>query len=197
MDWHRFDGSTLPATPWKNGGGVTHEVARHPANAGLDLFDWRVSIARIASDGPFSAFAGVDRVITLLDGGGVHLTSDVGGIDHRLDCALQPFAFPGDVSIQARLLAGESNDFNVMTRRAACRAHVEVLRSAHPLSAPQGLLFSAGGQWRVQVAGHAPELLEPQHGLWWYQALTWQLRPATPDAALLAVSIHPAAPLTP
>jgi environmental stress-induced protein Ves len=25
MPWHRFERATLPATPWKNGGGVTRE----------------------------------------------------------------------------------------------------------------------------------------------------------------------------
>ncbi len=66
MPWHRFDRATLPATPWKNGGGVTREIVCQPPGAGLAAFDWRVSIATIASDGPFSLFAGIDRVITLL-----------------------------------------------------------------------------------------------------------------------------------
>jgi environmental stress-induced protein Ves len=47
--------------PWKNGGGQTTDVAVFPDGAGLDDFDWRVSIARVDGDGPFSIFPGVDR----------------------------------------------------------------------------------------------------------------------------------------
>ena len=31
--------------PWKSGGGETIEIAVDPAGAGLDDFDWRVSLA--------------------------------------------------------------------------------------------------------------------------------------------------------
>ncbi|WP_344323995.1 HutD family protein, partial [Kitasatospora putterlickiae] len=44
-----------PATAWRNGGGVTREVAGHPVGSGLDDFRWRVSLADVASAGPFSA----------------------------------------------------------------------------------------------------------------------------------------------
>jgi hypothetical protein len=54
MTRHRFDLQDLPATPWKNGGGLTREVLWQPAGASLDDFDWRVSVAQIDSDGPFS-----------------------------------------------------------------------------------------------------------------------------------------------
>ena len=89
----RFHRSALPAQPWKNGGGVTREVLCLPEGSGFERFDWRVSIAHIASSGPFSSFPGVDRVITLLEGAGVHLRSADGAIDHRLDTPLAPFAF--------------------------------------------------------------------------------------------------------
>ena len=81
MPIHRFTREALTATPWKNGGGVTREIVCQPPGAGMDAFDWRVSIAHIASDGPFSAFAGVDRIITLLEGAGVRLHSTDGASD--------------------------------------------------------------------------------------------------------------------
>ena len=98
--------------PWKNGGGVTREIVCLPPGAGMNDFDWRVSIAHIASDGPFSAFPGIDRVITLLSGGGVHLLGDDGQVDHPLDTPLAPFAFAGEAAIHAHLLAGDCHDFN-------------------------------------------------------------------------------------
>ncbi len=201
MPWHRFDRATLPAMPWKNGGGVTREIACWPRGAGLDTFDWRVSIATIASDGPFSAFPGMDRVITLLEGGGAHLASDDGAIDHHLDTPWTPFAFAGEARIHARLLAGECADLNVMTRRAACRTEVQVLRQSSQACAPDGLLLAVQGVWNVQAEGHEIQALPVQMGLWWHgdaqgEAITWHLHPRTPDAVLLAVTIHPT-PATP
>lgn len=193
MPWHRFDRATLPATPWKNGGGVTREIVCQPPGAGLDAFDWRVSIATIASDGPFSLFAGIDRVITLLEGGGVHLSGDEDSIDHRLDTPLQPYAFAGEARIHARLLAGDCDDFNVMTRRATCRASVTVLHEASTLRAPQGLLLAVKSHWQVQAEDQTAETLSAQQGLWWDHPGAWHLKPQSAEAALLAVTIHPQA----
>ena len=47
-------GADLVAAPWKNGGGVTREVAAFPSHARLNYFVWRVSIADVAQAGPFS-----------------------------------------------------------------------------------------------------------------------------------------------
>ncbi|WP_344566156.1 HutD/Ves family protein [Streptomyces axinellae] len=56
-----------PRMPWKNGSGSTREVAAQPVGSRLADFDWRVSVADVGGDGPFSPFPGVDRVITLID----------------------------------------------------------------------------------------------------------------------------------
>src|SRR5436853_5944959 len=55
-------------TTWKNGGGRTTEIAAYPPDAGLEHFAWRASIADIERSGPFSAFAGIDRTLVLLQG---------------------------------------------------------------------------------------------------------------------------------
>jgi len=195
MPLHRFDRDQLPATPWKNGGGVTREIACWPPGAGLGDFEARVSIASIAADGPFSAFAGVDRQILLLDGGGVQLSSPDGAALHRLDQPLAPFAFAGEAAVEARLLAGPSSDFNLMTRRGALRAELRVHRAATELPAcPQGLLFAAQGAWRLQAldAGSTPQTLQPGQGLWWHGGgPRWQLAPLTADAAMIVVQLWP------
>jgi environmental stress-induced protein Ves len=180
----------LPAMPWKNGGGVTREIACLPPGAGMNDFDWRVSIAHIASDGPFSAFLGVDRIITLLSGGGVHLHSEGGEVNHRLNTPLAPFAFPGEAPIHASLLAGDCHDFNVMTRRSACTAFLQVLRSACDWPAvSQGLLMAVQGSW--QLEGVHAQTLMPQQGLWWSEACpAWRLQPQGDGAALLALTLH-------
>lgn len=184
-----FDIATLPATPWKNGGGSTREVACWPPGAGFDRFDWRVSIASIASSGPFSVFAGVDRVITLLDGDGVQLQGE--SINHRLATPLAPFAFSGDAAIACTLLGGASSDFNVMTRCGRLRAELRVLQSAAELSAaPHGLLLAWRGDWHA-----SGERLAAGQGLWWADAATpWTLTTTDADAALLAVQWHQETP---
>ncbi len=120
-----------PATAWRNGGGVTREVAGYPAGSGLDDFAWRVSLADVGSAGPFSAFPGVDRVITLVEGPGMALTVD--GVEHVVDAPLCPFAFPGDAATDCRLLGGPLVDFNVMTRRGRATAELTLATESRPL----------------------------------------------------------------
>ena len=188
---HRFALADLSATPWKNGGGSTREIVCWPPGAGMDSFDWRVSVATIARSGPFSVFAGVDRVIVLLDGDGVHLQS-ASGIDHHLDQALQPFAFSGDEALDCTLLGGASLDFNVMTRRSALHAEVTVLRAETRLpTAPRGLLLAAHGGWQINADGIAQDL-GPGQGLWWDgEPHGCAVRQLGADAALLWVRLEP------
>lgn len=98
-------------TAWKNGGGETATVAVFPEKAGLSDFDWRVSIARVDGDGPFSAFPGIDRTLTLLSGGSMALNG------HVLTPDSAPFAFDGGKAVQASVTGGPVHDLNVMTRR--------------------------------------------------------------------------------
>jgi environmental stress-induced protein Ves len=196
MALHRFDRATLPAAPWKNGGGLTHEIVCQPPGAGLDNFEWRVSIALIASDGPFSAFGGVDRVITLLDGAGVRLRSADGQVDHVLNAALQPFAFAGEAAVVAERIDGDCADFNLMTRRATCRGDVRVLCASGAVPpAAHGLLLALRGRWQARAGDGPGHTLLPQQGLWWKASATgWQLETLDDDAALLVASVHPRAP---
>jgi len=60
----------LSPVPWKNGAGSTTEIAVFPQDAGFTDFDWRVSLATIGADGPFSVFPGVDRTLALVEGHG-------------------------------------------------------------------------------------------------------------------------------
>lgn len=196
MPLHYFDCAELPTMPWKNGGGVTREIVCVPAGADLEHFDWRVSIARIASDGPFSCFPGVDRVITLLEGAGVRLFSTDECLDHRLDQELMPWAFPGEASLQCSLLGADCEDFNVMTRRSRCRAHVQVFRSSQNLPrANGGVLLACSGEVMLEERSGRRHLLGNEQGVWWHdEPLEWQLQIESDAAVLLVVSIHPVNP---
>ena len=101
--------------PWKNGGGVTTEIAVAPPGASVGNFDWRISMATVAADGPFSRFDGIDRTLTVLSGEGLELTVE-DETPVRLTPAGKPHPFPGDVAASAKLIAGPVTDFNVMTR---------------------------------------------------------------------------------
>jgi len=164
---HRFSLHTLPAQPWKNGGGITREIAMIPNGASLTDFTWRVSVAEIAQAGPFSAFPGIDRQILLLAGAGVRLQAAADGmetIDHRLDEPLVPFAFAGEAAIEATLLDGPSQDLNVMTRRGVVRSEVQVARKGLQVAACEGLvLLAVQGRW--ESAGPEPLRLEAGEGV--------------------------------
>lgn len=110
--------------PWKNGGGETVEIAVFPPTASVDDFDWRISMATVASDGPFSIFPNIDRTLSILDGAGLSLKME-GGQDVALNGASLPFAFAADIAVAATLADGPVTDLNVMTRRGRYRHSVE------------------------------------------------------------------------
>lgn len=103
--------------PWKNGGGSTIEIAVSPPGATLDDFDWRISMAHVATPGPFSCFPGVERTIAVLNSAGMRLSiADAAPV--VLDRTSQPHSFAGDVSASATLIDGPVDDLNIMSRRA-------------------------------------------------------------------------------
>jgi environmental stress-induced protein Ves len=109
--------------PWRNGGGLTAQVACSPDGSGTADFDWRVSFAEVERTGEFSSFPGVDRVIVLVEGPAMTLTVD--GLPHVLQPHL-PFAFDGESAVRCEVW-GPTFDLNVMTRRGRADASVEVL----------------------------------------------------------------------
>jgi environmental stress-induced protein Ves len=140
--------------PWKNGGGVTTEIAVFPEGAGLDEFGWRISMAQVASDGPFSSFPGVDRTLAILEGEGIALDIE-GRPPVTLTRSSQPLAFPADRPTSARLVAGPVVDFNVMTRRGRFEHCVERLApgSIVERDAQNIAIFAAVGTATVSLQG--------------------------------------------
>lgn len=107
--------SDLVRVLWKNGGGTTAEVAAFPEGSTFETFGWRISMADVAGDGPFSQFQGIDRTLILVEGSGIVL--EVEGVPYRLDPQVPKLSFAGDDRTVGRLLAGPIRDLNVMTRR--------------------------------------------------------------------------------
>ena len=91
--------SQFKASPWKNGGGITHEAMRSPPTG--DPFRWRVSVAHIDASGPFSDFAGYARTMVLLRGAGIGLKLSDG--THRTMRAAGDLAqFDGALAVAVR-----------------------------------------------------------------------------------------------
>lgn len=121
-------------TPWKNGGGITHEIAQEP---GPKDWLWRISIAEVASDGPFSRFEGLSRVLTVIEGDGIDLHHADGLLQAR---PLHPVAFSGDTPIDGRLTCGPIRDLNVIFDPARIAARVSAVEGPVLLDAGDDLL---------------------------------------------------------
>ncbi len=118
---------------WRNGGGWTRQIAAgslatpiFDADAAAQDWDWRLSIAEVEADGPFSTFAGIERTLVLLSGAGMDLLSPDGCV-MDLASPLSRADFPGEQVIEGRLRDGATTDFNLMWRRDALRASLQVL----------------------------------------------------------------------
>lgn len=142
------------AMPWKNGGGTTVEIVAWPQGAGMDEFDWRLSMATVSADGPFSLFPGIDRTLAVLDGEGIALAID-GDAAIALTPESQPLPFPADRAATARLIGGPVLDLNIMTRRGRFRHAMTRLKlGVEPATVDEEgavLLFCAAGEIIVET----------------------------------------------
>jgi uncharacterized protein len=176
------------ATPWKNGGGLTREVGRGPDDEGVDGagFDWRISLADVDADGPFSSYDGVDRVIVLIDGASMRLTVD--GVVHDLR-PLEPFSFDGAARTQCELPDGPTRDLNVMTAQGRVTAAVEILRLGPDVGVDVApgeplVLLAVDGQATASSYGVVEAVLGPLDALRWAAATPISVRGSGAVAAI-------------
>jgi uncharacterized protein len=134
-------------TRWKNGFGWTREITRYPAqNEAADNWLWRLSIAEVEKNGPFSTFEHIDRELVLLSGEGMRLVfSDGESVD--LNPPHDKHRFSGERELYAELHSGPTHDFNVMWRRDAY--DVQVLR--RPLVGPMVFFNEKNVTWAVYM----------------------------------------------
>ncbi len=165
MSWQLVSLADVPATPWRNGGGVTRELVAWPD---AQNWAWRMSVAEVAGDGPFSRFDGVDRWFAVLGGAGVRLT-----VDGRTDTLTRdsvPFAFDGGAAVDCRLVAGPTQDFNLMTRSgsgtsAATMRRIDGVLARHVHAGRTVALYSGESEARADIDGMRLDL--PPHCLAW------------------------------
>lgn len=145
---------------WKNGVGWTREIVRVPDR---EDWDWRLSIAEIEQDAPFSLFPGIDRELVLLRGNGLRLSFEDGDV-----WELQPphdrLRFEGERKLTGELLDGPTHDFNLMWRRD--RMAAELLH--RPLVGPMLFFTEPGTTWAIHLlAGQARfDVASDLPGLW-------------------------------
>jgi uncharacterized protein len=112
--------------PWRNGLGTTLEIARAPQGPGE--FDWRLSLASLSTDGPFSAYPGFTRLVALVAGRGFALT-----VDGRERAVLETIgahaSFPGGAVTHCRVLGGPCSDLSLMVR---CPGTIIAVRGPAP-----------------------------------------------------------------
>jgi environmental stress-induced protein Ves len=129
---------------WKNGLGWTREILRHPQDA--EAWDWRLSIAEVDKDGPFSAFPGCDRELVLLSGEGMRLLFD-DGETAVLNPPHDRHRFAGERALRAELLNGPTHDFNAIWRRDAVQTQV----LHRPLVGPMVFFAESGVRWLIYL----------------------------------------------
>lgn len=133
---------------WKNGTGWTREIARMPDH---EDWDWRLSIAEIEQDGPFSLFPDIDRELVLIRGNGLRLRFGDGEV-RELQPPHERMRFAGERVVAGELLEGPTHDFNLMWRRDAIAA--ELLH--RPLVGPMLFFTEPGTSWAIHLlAGQA------------------------------------------
>lgn len=190
MSWRTIHLADIPATPWRNGGGMTRELAAWPTEG---AWRWRMSVAEVTASGPFSRFDGITRWFAVLKGAGVALTvrtpsdsDDAGAGEHRLTATDPPLCFDGAATTHCALLGGPTQDFNLMVhddclpaRMVRVQGDLSVLASASKTIAVYAMdsgasvrfnaedLFVPAGTlvWRT-LAKSATVHIHGSHALW-------------------------------
>jgi environmental stress-induced protein Ves len=162
MAWRVFALDALPDEPWRNGGGRTRTIAAQVREAGDPPWDWRISVATIEHNAPFSAFPGVDRVSLLLGAGQIELTA-IGEPVVLMHRPGDVAAYRGDAPWQAeiRRVGPPLSLLNVMTRRGVATARLQAVREDATLSGHALAVLAVEGDWRVVAPRPDGALLLP------------------------------------
>lgn len=146
--------SSVPVEPWRNGGGLTQTLAASGQA-------WRVSVAQVERDGPYSRFDGMTRVSFVLRGNGVMLIDGASIVRLAPRTAVE---YGGGAAWSASLVDGPVSVLNVMTETSRYRATVRAIVA--PLSVPPGrtaIVIALDGRcdYRVPSDTMATDTLAP------------------------------------
>jgi uncharacterized protein len=143
-----LDPSHYRRTPWKNGGGVTVDIALDNDTGG-DV--WRFSRTPITAAGPFSDYTGFDRLQVLVAGSGLVLQTPAGEIDVRQP--FRPVRFAGETPIVSRLESGPVEVVNLMGDRSRVGIDLAVLEAGQTrdLGPALHIAYCPGGRARLRI----------------------------------------------
>ena len=154
--------ASFTATPWKNGGGITHEALRVPPSG--DPFRFRVSVAHIDASGPFSEFTGYQRNMVLLKGAGIDLRFG-DGVHKSLRKVGELLEFDGALAAHCELLNGPCVDLNLMVLKSDSAAvRIERFIESVAVNATRHetlLIFPIDRKITVQITAGKTATLEP------------------------------------
>ncbi|MET3890137.1 environmental stress-induced protein Ves [Bosea sp. OAE506] len=158
---------TFRSKPWKNGGGVTLDIAdasRPGADpSGWEGMVWRLGRTAIVQPGPFSDLTGYERLQAVIVGSGLVLEGASGEIDLRQP--FMPVHYDGGLPLVSRLENGPVEVVNLIVDRALCSADLTVPElgatvalapAIHILYAPgEAVTARCGGEAIAVPGGHA------------------------------------------
>ena len=198
---HLVQADTVPPQAWRNGGGQTRELLAWPPGQ-----DWQLRISRadIAANGPFSAFAGIDRWFAVLEGAGVvlhfaHGHTPAGTATAEPTVTLRqgdaPLHFDGGLAPGCTLLGGATQDLNLMARTGrSTMLRVQTNAGWIPSFAVSGIYTTTTG---VLKAGASLMIPLPAHSLLYCtepHRLPWTFTPDTQDLRAFWLGYTPDTP---
>lgn len=185
MTLHRVCFEEVPPQPWRNGGGVTRELLAWPR---ADDWALRVSVADIARDGPFSAFAGVERWFAVLTGDGVRLGAPA--VDVAADG--DALRFDGGDAPACALRGGPTRDLNLMLRVDRVRGEMTRVDGEHAWPAAPAVLRAVFTRDGCALSVGDLEAPLPPMTLAWSDAIDaatrWRVTRAPRDGSTWAIT---------
>ncbi len=155
--WRVVGPADRRVVPWANGAGTTAVVARVPDT---DDWAWRLSLADVVEDGPFSVLPGVDRWIAVARGGRMELQAGAPDGFRRtvLDETHGAIAFSGDGDTSCRVLDGPLVDVNLMLRRGTASGALDVyeLGAGEPWVSTARAVVVLSGRVRLVAVADEP-----------------------------------------
>jgi hypothetical protein len=130
--------------PWANGRGTSYEIASDRNESGE--WTWRLAMAPVNEDGPFSRIECVNRSLAVVEGAGMLLSVD----RKKLQCLpLQVVRFRGDAVTEAALTDGPIMDINLMVRRKEAEGEMAMVSDAGLLNGVS-IVVAVGGSAQVK-----------------------------------------------
>jgi environmental stress-induced protein Ves len=130
--------------PWANGRGTSYEIASDRNEAGE--WAWRLAMAPVNEDGPFSRIECVNRSLAVVEGAGMLLSVD----RKKLPCLpMQVVQFRGDAITEATLTDGPIMDINLMVRRKEAEGEMAIITNAGLLNGAS-IVVAVGGSAQVK-----------------------------------------------